>query len=161
MDQFTPTVTLDLCVAWTGPFPVPHSLWFPLPVPSAPCEVRSALQSPVCNDTPSVSSSKSRCAVTETFPETSSGISWLCSPPLTTELRVSWQSSLGILDNECVSCHVIKSSTWERKRCGFVPITKTNKQGLIFITGQGYSTSVFWNSNKLLKKVYSWALKMV
>lgn len=71
------------------------------------------------------------------------GISWLRSPPLSTELQVLWQSSLGILDNECVSCHVIELSTLERKRCGFVPITKTNKQGLIFITGQGYSTSVF------------------
>lgn len=83
------------------------------------------------------------------------GTGCLCPPPLSTEVQVPWQSALGIPDNDCVSFHVIKLSTLERKRCGFVPITKTNKQGLIFITGQGYSASVFWNSSKLLKKVYS------
>jgi len=55
------------------------------------------------------------------------GISWLCPPPLSGELQVSWRSSLGTLDNECVPCHVIELTTLERKRCGFCSHYK-NKQ---------------------------------
>lgn len=109
-----PTATSDPLCGPDIPFTVPHSLSFPLPFPSdAPCGVRTALHRGACllfAMTIPVPLS-SGCAIIETFPETNSGISWLCSPPLTTELRVSWQSSLGILDNECVSCHVIKLST--------------------------------------------------